>query len=201
MTGWRRWLPFVPSAGMGLTGAAWIALRPMSFGALFAADRGIGFVLLAAAAVLAGLLGTAWALERLVPSFRHAGRLMEQLLRRLRLPLVAIVAIAAVTSVSEELLFRGALLTELGIWPQAFLFGLLHPATRDGWSYPVFAFAAGLALGWLAIATGTLWAPLAVHFVINLQGLWDVRRRQPRRRTRSASAHGGPPPGGTGPSR
>ena len=195
VSGWRRWVPFAPSAVMGLLGTAWIAWRPMSFGELFGADRGIGFVLLGCAAVLVGLLGAAWLLERLVPSFRHAGRLMEQLLRRLRLPIIAIVAIAAVTSASEELLFRGALLEEFGIWPQAFLFGLLHPATRAGWSYPVFAFVSGLALGWLALATGTLWAPLAVHFAINLQGLWSVRQRRPRRRVRSANARRGNPAG------
>ena len=181
MTGWRVWLPFAPSVAMGVVGLTWIALRPIPLGELFAPDRAAWFVAAWTVATAVATAAAAWALERLLPSFRHAGRLLERLLARLDLPVGAILAIAALTAGSEELLFRGALLAEFGIWPQAILFGLLHPAGREGWSYPVFAFGSALALGWLAVVTGTLWAPMAVHFAINLHGLLEARRRSPLR--------------------
>jgi membrane protease YdiL (CAAX protease family) len=112
---------------------------------------------------------------------------MERLLARLDLGVPAVLALATLTAAAEEILFRGALLDAFGLWPQAILFGLLHPASRRGWSYPVFAFASGVGLGWLALYTGTLWAPLAAHFAINLQGLLAGRSAGRRnRRTRSA---------------
>lgn len=177
MSTWRRYLPFLPSLMLGLGGALWIAVRPLSFQDMFAAERSLAAVAIATAGFLVVVLGSAWVLEQVLPSFRYAGKLMERVLVRLRLPVPAIVLLAVLTAGSEELLFRGALLQEFGVWPQAILFGLLHPATREGWSYPVFAFFSALGFAWLTLYTGTLWAPLAAHFAINLYGLLEARRR------------------------
>jgi len=40
---------------------------------------------------------------------------------------------------------------------------------------------AGLAFGYAATLTGSLWTPIVAHFVINAQGLLEVRRRTARR--------------------
>lgn len=181
MSGWRKALPFAPSVLIGVLGAAWIAVRNLGWLDIFMPDRGLATVAAASVLLLCAILGSAWALEKVLPSFRYAGNLMERVLRRLDLGSGAIFAFATLTSVSEELFFRGALLQEFGLWPQAVVFGLLHPATRKGWSYPVFAFATALALGWLTLSTGTLWAPIAVHFAINLFGLWQASRSTARR--------------------
>ena len=94
--------------------------------------------------------------------------------------------LAAATSLSEELFFRGALLPLVGVWGQALLFGLLHPAPLKGWSYTAYTFIAGLAFGYATLLTGSLWAALLAHFVINLQGFLEVRRLQRKRRVRRA---------------
>ena len=188
MTGWQRYLVFAPSAAIGLIGLGWILFRNLGLADMLAAGRGGGTIVVASVAVLAAILASAWWLEKTLPSFRYAGHLMERVLRQLRLSPAAVVAFATLTAVAEELFFRGALLQEFGLWPQAVLFGVLHPATRKGWSYPVFAFASGMALGWLTIFTGTLWAPIAVHFAINLYGMWEASRgtRSSRNRARRA---------------
>lgn len=180
-TGWAKFLPFIPSIAIGVAGVLWVWLRPMSFTELFQAQRPPLTVAAATVAFVLAVLGLAWILEKVLPSFRYAGNLMERILTQLDLPLAAIVALAVLTAASEEIMFRGALLQEFGIWPQAVLFGLLHPATRKGWSYPVFAFFAALGFGWLTLFTGTLWAPLTAHFAINLHGLLEARRRSPRK--------------------
>lgn len=177
MTGWQRYLVFAPSAAIGLVGLGWILIRDLGVADMLAPDRPAFAVVIASVAVLAAILTSAWWLEKALPSFRYAGGLMERVLRRLRLSPAAVVAFATVTAVAEELFFRGALLQEFGLWPQAILFGVLHPATRKGWSYPVFAFAAAVALGWLTVFAGTLWAPVAVHFAINLYGMWEASRK------------------------
>ena len=192
MTGWQRYLVFAPSAAIGAVGLGWILVRDLGFAGMLAPERSAATVVLASVVVLLVTLTAAWALEKALPSFRYAGDLMERVLRRLRLSPAAVIAFAALTAVSEELFFRGALLQEFGLWPQAVLFGVLHPATRKGWSYPVFAFAAAVALGWLTLFTGTLWAPIAAHFAINLYGMWEASRgtRHARASARRAEVAG-----------
>ena len=172
----RPLLLFAPSLLLGLIGALWLRFRPLDL----EAAAGPLVVLLAAGALAGALLGGAWLLERTLPSFRHAGRLLERALLGLRLNLLLSVALALATAVSEELFFRGALLGLIGVWPQALLFGLLHPATRRGWSYTVFTFVAGLAFGYVTLWTGSLWAAMLAHFVINLQGFLELRSRHRR---------------------
>jgi membrane protease YdiL (CAAX protease family) len=176
----RPLLLFVPSVVLGLLGGVWLTFRPLRL----EAAAGVPTVLLAAAALLVTLLGSGWLLERSLPSFRHAGRLLERALQGLRLNLPLSLGLALTTAFAEELFFRGALLGLIGVWPQALLFGLLHPATRRGWSYTAFTFVAGLAFGYATVWTGSLWAAILAHFVINLQGFLEIRSRQRRWRRR-----------------
>ncbi|MDR9391314.1 MAG: CPBP family intramembrane glutamic endopeptidase, partial [Trueperaceae bacterium] len=91
-------------------------------------------------------------------------------------------ALAVATSAGEEILFRGMLLPTLGLVPQALLFGLLHPAGRRGWSYPVFTALAGLAFGALVEASGRLTPAVLAHGVVNAAGL--LRGARAARRAR-----------------
>ena len=168
-----RYLVFLPSLLGGVIGGVWLLFRPLDLGP----SAGLGLTLVVAAALIGALLAGAWLCERLLPSFRYASRLLEQALADLQLSVPATVTLAALTAVSEELLFRGALLSWLGVWGQAVLFGLAHPAPRRGWSYTAYTFVAGVLLGYATLLTGQLWASMLAHFVINLQGFAEVRKR------------------------
>ena len=87
------------------------------------------------------------------------------------------VMIAVFPAVCEELLYRGAILglllrsgrPRLALVGQAAAFSLAHViSVRLPWTF-VF----GLVIGWLRVRTGTLWAGMAVHFLLNGSfGVW-----------------------------
>ncbi len=168
----RRALLFVPSLALGVLGGAWVLLRPWPY----SVHVGVAWQLLAGVLSAALLLGAAWLLERSVPSFRYASRLMENALRAVSLPAWTTLLLAAATAGAEELFFRGGLLPLIGVLPQALLFGLFHPVPRRAWAYPAFAAVAGLVFGELTLVTGSLLPAMVAHFAVNLQGLWEVRR-------------------------
>ncbi|HEX7021907.1 MAG TPA: type II CAAX endopeptidase family protein [Trueperaceae bacterium] len=174
----RRFLVFAPSLALGLAGALWLHLRPLEL----AANAGPGRILGVAVALSMLLWGGAWLLGCLLPSFRTAERLLERAIAALPLSLPLAVALAAATSVSEELFFRGALLSVVGVWGQGLVFGLLHPAPRRAWSYTAYTFMGGVAFGYATLWTGSLWAAMLAHFAINLQGFLEMRAQQRKRR-------------------
>ena len=74
---------------------------------------------------------------------------------------------------SEELLFRGVILSALGfnIFALTFssvLFGCLHLSSLEQWPYVVWATAIGFFLGYSAIITGNLLVPILAHVLTNL---------------------------------
>ena len=88
-----------------------------------------------------------------------------------------ILILAVASSVGEELLFRGALLPWLGLWPQAVIFALLHigPGARF-LPWTLSSFGIGVLFGYLYLWTGDLGAPIAAHFVINYLNLHFIAR-------------------------
>jgi uncharacterized protein len=84
---------------------------------------------------------------------------------------------AAASSIGEELFFRGMLLPWFGVWPQAILFALLHvgPARRF-LPWTISALVLGVGLGYVAVATDNLGAPIVAHFTINLLNLRYIVR-------------------------
>jgi membrane protease YdiL (CAAX protease family) len=88
-----------------------------------------------------------------------------------------VLILAAASSIGEEILFRGALLPWLGVWPSTAVFALLHigPGLRY-LPWTASAFAAGLMFAGLAIWTGDLGAPIVAHFVINYLNLGYIVR-------------------------
>ncbi|MFH0946699.1 MAG: CPBP family intramembrane glutamic endopeptidase [Planctomycetota bacterium] len=103
-------------------------------------------------------------------------RQVEEILRPMTVPRAA--QLALFSGISEELLFRGALLPILGLWLSSLVFGLLHCGPRlGGWT--LFAVLAGLLLGGLFLLTGGVLAPVCAHVLIN--GIQLVRMaRQPQ---------------------
>jgi uncharacterized protein len=173
----RRYLIFLPSLGLGVLGVIWLFFRPFpyelrtSFPGLF----------LTAVALVAFLLGAAWLLEKTIPSFKYASGLLEQALSQFHITLPFAFALAVLSSLAEEIFFRGALMPLIGVWGQALVFGLLHPMPRRAWLYTVFTFVAGLCFGYATLWTGSLIPAIAAHFVINLQGFLEIRRKQKER--------------------
>ena len=182
----RRYVLFLPSLVLGLLGAVWLYFRPFPY----TAQLPWWGLLLAAFALVAALLGAAQVLEKYLPSFRYASKLLGRALGRITLSLPLAFALAAASSLAEELFFRGALLPLIGVWGQALLFGLLHPAPRRAWSYTVFTFVAGLAFGFVTLLTGSLVPALVAHFVINFQGFLELRQEQQKYRLRTGASAG-----------
>jgi membrane protease YdiL (CAAX protease family) len=135
----------------------------------------------AARLALIGLLGAgvllvlSYFFEDWFPSFRD----LKSTIMRFLGPCTVIGALylAAITSVGEELLFRGALQPFAGLVLTSALFGLLHMG-KDGvvsaWS--VWALLAGLMLGWMYEETGSLWPPIIAHFGVNAVSILSLRR-------------------------
>jgi membrane protease YdiL (CAAX protease family) len=86
--------------------------------------------------------------------------------------------IALLSGAAEEYLFRGALQAKMGVWLAAAVFGVIHwPLNRNFWMWPVLSGVIGLALGGLAVGTGSLVAPVAAHVVINYVNLRRITSR------------------------
>ena len=87
-------------------------------------------------------------------------------------------AMAVLSSVGEEWVFRGLLQPAIGLIPASILFGLVHiPMERALRWWPLLAFAIGLCMGALYDAFGGLVAPIAMHFAINALNLrWLAER-------------------------
>lgn len=88
------------------------------------------------------------------------------------------VPLSFTAGICEELLFRGYLVwvlkAWLGLWPAAavsmVLFGLGH--AYQGWKFGVRAFFAGVVLGLLALATGSILPGMLLHALADLGSGW-----------------------------
>ncbi len=120
-----------------------------------------------------------WLLCR-APPFR-AVRAVRRVYRDLLRPLFAeigareVVVIAVAAGIGEELLFRGALQPEIGLVPASLIFGALHTGGRGTLAFGFWVAAMGAALGWLAVATGGLLAPIVAHALYDAAALAYIR--------------------------
>jgi hypothetical protein len=86
-------------------------------------------------------------------------------------------ALAALSAVGEELLFRGAMQPTLGLILTTVLFGLAHVPPRVRYlPWTIAAAVLGLAFGVLAQHGGSLAGPIVAHFVVNALNLVQVAR-------------------------
>ncbi|KAK7399636.1 hypothetical protein VNO78_10823 [Psophocarpus tetragonolobus] len=89
------------------------------------------------------------------------------------------ILVAFLPGISEELLFRGAILPLLGMnWKSvgvaALIFGVLHLGNGRKYSFAIWATFVGVAYGYATILSSSLAVPMASHAVNNLIGglLW-----------------------------
>ncbi len=86
--------------------------------------------------------------------------------------------LAVFSGFAEELLFRGALWSHLGLFGTTLLFGLVHIVPRRAlWGYPLFAAGAGLLFGILRDASGSVLPAMFAHMTVNGLNLWWLARQ------------------------
>ena len=91
-----------------------------------------------------------------------------------------ILVVAGLSSLGEELLFRGLLTPTLGVVISALLFGLAHQMKGPArWVWVSWATAVGLGLGAIFAATGSLVGPLLCHALVNAANLVFLRDHDP----------------------
>jgi membrane protease YdiL (CAAX protease family) len=131
---------------------------------------GIAFGLLVVAASRITVRRYGWA-QRLHRELRPFAR---------SLPTAAVVVLAGLSSLGEELLFRGLLQPWIGWIPQALLFGLVHQLPGSSrWVWASWAFVVGLVLGGLFELTGSLLGPIVAHALVNGVNLRFLQRHDP----------------------
>ena len=113
----------------------------------------------------------------------------RELTRELFLPILGrvtnleIAGLAILPGLGEELLFRGALQSAIGIVPASIVFGLLHSGfSRKLLPYGIWAFLVGAVLGTVFQWTGNLWGSIVAHAAINASGAVWARRTWARER-------------------
>jgi membrane protease YdiL (CAAX protease family) len=91
-----------------------------------------------------------------------------------------IVLLALLSSVGEEMLFRGLLAPWIGLVPQAIIFGLAHQIPgKSRWVWASWATAMGLLLGAMFQLTGSLAGPVMTHALVNGLNLFYLKRHDP----------------------
>ncbi len=91
-----------------------------------------------------------------------------------------ILILAGLSSLGEEILFRGLLTPFLGVIGSSILFGVLHQVRGPArWVWISWATVVGLILGAIFAATGSLVGPLLAHAVVNAVNLGYLRDHDP----------------------
>lgn len=94
------------------------------------------------------------------------------------LPLSAILSLSTISSLSEELLFRGAIQTQWGFVIASLLFGLAHfPLNKKMIPWTLTATAMGFILGGLYLYSGSLLSPIILHLLINFLNIWMMNQK------------------------
>lgn len=128
-----------------------------------------------------GLIGAglAWVITNTVPAF---ARLRERLTTMMQFESLTVwhaIAFGLMAGFPEEMLFRGAIQSYLGIFLTALIFGGLHAVSGIYFLYATFA---GILLGLIVEWRGNLWAATTTHFVYDMVVFlllaWYVSRQE-----------------------
>jgi hypothetical protein len=141
--------------------APWLELPAVGASALSVA-LGVAFAFVVVLGTRVSVARYAWA-KRLHVELQPVAR---------RLGAGETVVVAALSSLGEELFFRGLLTPLVGIVASSILFGLLHQVRgRSRWVWAAWASAVGLVLAVVFVATGSLLGPIVAHALINATNL------------------------------
>ncbi|CAM2803473.1 CPBP family intramembrane glutamic endopeptidase [Paenibacillus sediminis] len=116
-------------------------------------------------------------ISRVVPEdIMNDGGINEMLFRHR--PVWHILIIALVVAICEELLFRGAVQYAIGPYWTSIVFALIHVRYLKHWIPTGWVFLSSYGLGYIYIQSGTLWAPIVCHFLIDLISGLIIRFRR-----------------------
>jgi membrane protease YdiL (CAAX protease family) len=93
-------------------------------------------------------------------------------------PVWHIVLLSLIVAICEETLFRGAIQHNIGPYWTSIVFAAIHVRYLRHWIPTGLVFSISYALGWIYIQTGTLWAPILGHFVIDMVMGFVIRFRR-----------------------
>lgn len=152
-------------------GAQALGLGVQFIGWDLAVGAGVGVALSAFMALLGRLVVRQWG------AGVYSDTLLHAILPRRRREWAGVLLALLPAALLEELLFRALPLAGLAwliaprwlLWPLSVGFGLLH-WPQGSWGV-LGATLAAIVLGVLFILTGSLWAPLAAHYVMNVTQL------------------------------
>lgn len=149
-----------------IIGLAWVFFQGQNILEIFRIQGSLSFLYWGAglaALVVAFDIG----ISRWIPDeAKDDGGVNERIFRSR--PLWHIVLICAVVSVCEELLFRGAMQHAFGPYWTSIIFAAIHVRYLRHWIPTGMVFAISYGLGWLLMYTGTIWAPIFTHFLVDL---------------------------------
>ncbi|WP_017814374.1 CPBP family intramembrane glutamic endopeptidase [Paenibacillus shenyangensis] len=160
-----------------LVGMIWIWLQGRNPFALLELPASLHFVWwglgLAGAMLLADLF-----ISRIVPeSSMDDGGINEMIFKNR--PIWHIIIITLIVGICEEILFRGAIQHAFGPYWTSIIFAAIHFRYLRHWIPTGWVFVSSYALGYIYIESGTLWAPILCHFMIDLiSGLIISLRRE-----------------------
>lgn len=149
-----------------IIGLAWVFFQGQNILEIFRIQGSLSFLYWGAglaALVVAFDIG----ISRWIPDeAKDDGGVNERIFRNR--PLWHIALICAVVSVCEELLFRGAMQHSFGPYWTSIIFAAIHVRYLRHWIPTGMVFAISYGLGWLQMYTGTIWAPIFTHFLVDL---------------------------------
>lgn len=156
---------------MALGGVLWIGARDGRIPLELFVDPAGWWVDLAAGLAAGLLLLALWrGAERVFVRARDLERQLAGLLGRLSIS--EAFGLAALSGLSEELFFRGAVQGSFGWIAATALFALLHTGPGPAFRFwTLFAALAGLLFAGLMVWRGNLLAPVVAHFLVNFVNL------------------------------
>lgn len=92
-------------------------------------------------------------------------------------PLWHIILISAIVAICEELLFRGAIQYAIGPYWTSIIFAVIHIRYLKHWLPTGWVFLSSYGLGMIYIYSGTIWAPILCHFLIDCISGMVIRYR------------------------
>ncbi|MCQ6558068.1 CPBP family intramembrane glutamic endopeptidase [Paenibacillus mendelii] len=89
-----------------------------------------------------------------------------------------IILLSFIVSVCEETLFRGGIQHSFGPYWTSIIFAVIHVRYLKHWIPTGLVFSISYGLGWIYEQTGTLWAPIIAHFLVDMIMGFVIRYRR-----------------------
>lgn len=159
-----------------IAGLIWILFQQRNPFGLFVIPKDIEFVYWGLG-LAAAMLVVDFVLSRFVSEDSMDDGGINEMLFRKR-PVWHIFVIALIVSICEELLFRGAIQHAFGPYWTSILFALIHVRYLKHWLPTGWVFLSSYGLGYVYIQTGTIWAPILCHFLIDFISGMLIRFRR-----------------------